>query len=73
KETVINLFYKLHPSLEVQGNACEAITAIKNFENYIYQETVKVIMTNKCNQLSIILEERLKFKLDNAMDDIINQ
>ncbi|CAC5836859.1 TPA: GNAT family protein [Staphylococcus aureus] len=37
------------------------------------QETVKVIRTNKCNQRSINLAERLKFKRDKAMDDIINQ
>ncbi|GBX74226.1 hypothetical protein M6C068_0012 [Staphylococcus aureus] len=37
------------------------------------QETVKVIRTNRCNQRSINLAERLKFKRDKAMDDIINQ
>ena len=37
------------------------------------QETVKVIRTNKCNQRSINLAERLKFKRDDTMDDIINQ
>ncbi|MDI1791736.1 GNAT family protein, partial [Staphylococcus aureus] len=73
QETVLNLFYKLHPSFEGQGYACEAITAITNFVNYIDQETVKVIRTNKCNQRSINLAERLKFKRDKAMDDIINQ
>lgn len=73
QETVLNLFYKLHPSFKGQGYACEAITAITNFVNYIDQETVKVIRTNKCNQRSINLAERLKFKRDKAMDDIINQ
>lgn len=73
QETVLNLFYKLHPSFEGQGYACEAITAITNFVNYIDQETVKVIRTNKCNQRSINLAERLKFKRDDTMDDIINQ
>ena len=38
QETVLNLFYKLHPSFEGQGYACEAITAITNFVNYIDQK-----------------------------------
>ncbi|HBC7889967.1 TPA: GNAT family N-acetyltransferase [Staphylococcus aureus] len=37
------------------------------------QETVKVIRTNKCNQRSINLAERLNFKRDDTMDDIISQ
>ncbi len=74
QETVLNLFYKLHPSFEGQGYACEAITAITNFVNYIDQETVNYIRTNKCNhECSRNLAERLKFKRDKAMDDIINQ
>ncbi|MCE3404477.1 N-acetyltransferase, partial [Staphylococcus aureus] len=33
----------------------------------------KVIRTNKCNQRSINLAERLNFKRDDTMDDIISQ
>lgn len=73
QETVLNLFYKLHPRFEGQGYAYEAITAITNFVNCIDKETIKVIRTNKYNQRSINLAERLKFKRDDAMDDVINK
>ncbi len=67
-KTVLNLFYRIYvPIFEGQGYTCEAITAITNFVNYIDQETVKVIRTNKCNQRSINLAERLKFKRDKAI------
>ncbi|UMT75685.1 GNAT family N-acetyltransferase [Staphylococcus roterodami] len=72
QETVLNLFYKLHPNFEGHGYAYEAITAITKFVNRIDYETAKVIRTNKDNQRSIKLAERLCFKRNKAMDNIIN-
>lgn len=73
QETVLNLFYKLHPDFEGHGYAYEAIIAITNFVDHIDYETTKVIRTNKYNHRSIQLAKRLKFKRDDTMDDIINK
>ncbi|ATY58122.1 GNAT family N-acetyltransferase [Staphylococcus argenteus] len=73
QETVLNLFYKLHPDFEGHGYAYEAIIAITNFVDHIDYETTKVIRTNKYNHRSIQLAKKLKFKRDDTMDDIINK
>lgn len=73
QETVLNLFYRLHPSFEGQGYAREAITTITSSVDYIDQEIVEAIRANRCSRRSINLAERSRFKRGGTMNDITNR